>query len=451
MFLIDALSILIIISGIFCLHRPIILLYLFTALPVLSYLPIISEYNKSLRLVRIGSINIYAQDYLVIITIILIVSFSIYYLFTNKKFVFILYASPITKIVIFLLIWEFIIGIISYIKGFELQNVLRSLSVDSLMIISIFIPFIKKFDISKELFFKYTIFLGYLLFFLAFWRFAVTKEYELTSSMTRRTILGNTVVIFLFPLCYTLFYKKNYKKNIFISFTTVLLLFLGINFSGHRSGYLAFLFVIGIWMSKKNYFNKDLIWIPIIGFVSLFFLFILLPLNLNNLNQINHKQNFFNDILIRYLDTFNLENKTTVERISKWQYSIEIAKNRPLFGLARIPYYTGVVSDKDNKVMNNFSELDRAPHNIIFNKVIHQGIVGLIIFALFILVIIIQINRISFYNPNFELFLKSYVYSFILFSMFNTTLSNPVGLTYFSITLGLLNYLIINNICDLKS
>lgn len=198
--IVQAVNIMILLGGILALLRPVLLLYLLCALQVVTYIPVISQYNATLLIFRVGSINVFAQDYLICILGILLLCTSIYNYSKNRSFFKSLFKSPITIAILLLFTWEIFIGYLSYQKGFSVQNVMRRFSVESLMFVALLMPQIKDIEVSKYRFFKYMVILSVVLVALAFLRYAVTNEVEYTSSMTRRTILGNTVVIFLF-LC----------------------------------------------------------------------------------------------------------------------------------------------------------------------------------------------------------------------------------------------------------
>jgi hypothetical protein len=132
--------------GLIALYRPALLLYLFLTVPVLEYVPHAVVDLRSLELLKFGSISLYVWDYLIFIMA--IVFLKAYFL--NPRLLLSVLKSPIAKVVIFVFIWEGFIAILSYSKGFGLSNILRRLSLDSLMFIAVLIPLTDMTDIKKK-------------------------------------------------------------------------------------------------------------------------------------------------------------------------------------------------------------------------------------------------------------------------------------------------------------
>jgi len=392
--------------GILCLFRPIFLLYLFAILPVLRFLP-----ATSLTILSFGSINIYVYDYLILIMALLL----IYYLLFKRQPGNRLFASPITKVIVLVFIWDIFIGILSFLKGFNLANVLRYLSMDSVMFIAILIPQIEDINIKKERFFKFGIIIGVVFTFFGIWRYFVSYAIEATSSGTARTLLGNDVVIILFPICYILFYSDFFRKHKMLSLGTISLLSIGINFAGHRSGWLALIFVLIMWYFYSEYKMK-ISWIPSVGIALLLTFILILPTH-----RIIPGRSMVGDFVVRISDTINLEDENTQERLAKWKYSFEIFKKRPLLGLGRYPVQT------------------LSTDNIFARKLLHQGILGLTVLVILFYVIFKQFKNSSFKNHRYKRFLRVYILAFILFSTFNTSFSDPLSRVFFFFSLGFLN------------
>ena len=417
--------------GILCLFRPFLLLYLFVTLPVLTFAPKISQEDIEFKIVRLGSINVFAQDYLILIMVFLL----LYYFVIKKQSISKSFTSPITKVVVAMFFWYIFIGILSYLKGYNLQNVLRKLATESLMFIAILIPQIEGIDTKKECFFKFAVILGVILVFFALWKYGVSHEIQVTSTGTVRTLLGNAVVMFMFPICYILFCSNYWRKHRLLSWIIIVLLAIGINLTGHRSGWVVMLFIIVMYFWWDDFNLVDYLWVPLWGIVLLMTVMFILPKY-----KMIPGESFAGDLFLRLNDTINLENKTTQERLSKWMYSYEIMKERPLLGLGRFPVYTAYLDEKEgNMNLESFEELNRAAHNMFANKLIHQGLLGLSIIIIFFYVILRQIEKASSLDSRYARFLKAYILSFILFSFFNTSFTNPIGRVFFFIPLGFLN------------
>lgn len=426
----NIISLILIPLGILCLFRPFLLLYLFVTLSVLTFAPAISHQSSEFKIIQVGAINIFAQDYLILIMVILLL-----YNFVVRRYpVSKLFASPVTKVVIAVFFWNIFIGLLSYLKGFNLQNVLRNLSTASLMFIAILIPQIEDIDIKKERFFQFGIILGVIVVSFALWRYGISHEVQHTSSGTIRTLQANAVVIFMLPVCYILFYSNYWRSHRTLSLSIIVLLAIGIHFTGHRSGLVVLLFVLIMWFFWGYFKKLDYLWLPLWSAALLMTVILILPMY-----KMVPGQSLFGDLVIRADDTFNLENSTTQDRLSIWKYSVEIIKENPLLGLGRFPVYTAHMDEESNFNLRSFAELERGAHNIFFHKLIHEGLLGLSVIIIFFYVILKQFRKASFLDERYARFLKVYMLSFILFCMFNTSFTNSIGRIFFFIPLGFLN------------
>jgi hypothetical protein len=350
------------------------------------------------------------------------------------------FTSPITKVVVAMFLWNIFIGILSYLKGFDLQNVLRQLSRESLMFIAILVPQIEDIDIKKEHFFKYLSILCVILVMFIMWRLGVTHEVQLTSSGTLRGISGNAVPIFMIPMCCILFYSNYRSKHKLFSCAIIALLTIGIISAGHRSGLVALLFIIVMRYFFSEHYKLDILFVPSFAVALLMTAMLILPMI-----HITAGKSFLGDLVLRFNDTFNFENSTTQERLSKWKYSVEIMKESPLLGLGRFPVYTLSLGES-NTNLESFVELNRPVHNIFAKKLLHEGLWGLSIISIFFYIIFKQLKKISPLDKRYARFLLVYILSFTLFSMFNTTFSNASGRTCFFIMIGFLNAEVLKNL-----
>jgi O-antigen ligase len=423
----------ILIGGVISIFSPILLIYLFSIIPITQMTYSASEVELVLRLIRIGSLNLFATDYLLLILLILLVfeAIKISKIKTFSAFI----AGPINKIIFIMFAWEVIIGILSYQKGLSLQNVLRQLSNEALMFISVFIPQLKDIDFKKEYFYKYIAILGgIVIVFSGLWRYFITHEVNFTSSGTSRAISGSAVIFFIIPICYILFHRNFLYEKKFFSYTIIAFMVIGIFLAGHRSGFIVLIFIFGMWYLKSEYPKLDYMFIPLWAgtlFVIAFFII--------STTHITAGKSFLGDAALRLKDTFDMENKTTVGRLDVWQYCIDMAKEKPLIGVGSFPVYSAIEGDEGQSSQMSLTGLELPPHNLFVGKLIHEGIIGMSIVMIFFYVVYKQVRIISITNKSNGDFYMAYILGFLIFSFFNTTFTNPVGKTYLFTILGFIN------------
>ncbi len=427
-------SIFLVFVGIIGLFRPALLIYALVGLPVLWCAPYLNAAVAGITVLKIGSITIYDLDYLFGLLILAIFFIFFQNFFLNRKSFYKYIASPISKIVTFFFIWKIFIGILSYIQGFHFENILRKLSSEALLSIAIFLPMIKTIRMEKEKFFDYVIFLCILMTIFAFFKFFISREIEYTSSGTVRTLLGNNVVLYMMPVCYLLFYKQRDFNSKILFWSLIVFLLLGINFTGHRSGWITFAFALVLYFLSSEFSLKDYIWIPLLGLSTILFISFFVVSNL----KLEANKSIIQDMLIRISDTVDIENHTTQARLSRWVDSYEAFLEKPLIGYGRLPIYTKSLSE-NSKLENSFSEFDLPPHNLFADAIAHEGILGFSAIVIFLMVIFIQIIYLKQYFPEYSTFISVYILSFLLFSFFNTTFSAPSGKLYLAVILGFLN------------
>jgi|GEM_PF-5489132 len=414
--------------GFVCLFRPMLFLYLFLTLPAFEYVPQAIGDFSTLTLMQVGSINLYVHDYLLLLMAI----FFLNQLMVRTHRFLSLLNTPLSRIVMIIFIWEIFINSLSYTKGFSLQNILRNISVVSLLFIAILIPLIDDFDQKKEKLLHFSVFMGILVILFAVLKYYILNEVELTSSDTQRTLAGNAIIILIFPLCYVLYHSRFWRNHGWLSLFFVCLIAIGIHFAGHRSGWIAFFVVTGFWFV----FQEDkiqLAWVPFWS-VSLVLILLMISLSLNV-----RSGTAFGDFFIRISDTINLENATTQERLSKWKYSFDTVSRNPFLGLGRIPVYTMHLNEENRLLAKTFSELERAPHNLFADIGVHQGLLGLGMLMIFFYVIFKQFVHVSSENRNYYNFFKVFLLAFFIYSMFNPIFTNQTGKIYLFTILGFIN------------
>lgn len=264
-------------------------------------------------------------------------------------------------------------------------------------------------------------------------KYNVFYEIQLTSSKTHRTLTGDAVHILLFPLCYILFGKNFWERHPLFTLFFLFLVALGIHFSGHRSGWLAFFLILALWffyLPKK----LRLAWLPFWA-ISLALILVI------SFFTTNFKAGTpSGDFLIRIHDTFDLENTTTIERMEKLKLSCDILRNNPFLGLGRFPMYSSSVKEENLTVLKSLQlTLDLPTHNLIASQAVHEGLMGLLILGFFLYVIFTQLTGEKLKNFEYRDFLTVYILAFIFYSLFNTSFNNPSGKIFFYFSIGILN------------
>jgi len=421
--------------GIICLFRPFLLIYLFAIIPVVKFIPKLPPDDNVFRILQLGTINIFVLDFLIFILFLLIAVYSLRNCVIKKQSFLKIFEGQIAKVILIVFLWNIFIGALSYLKGFNAQNILRHFAMESLSFITILPHLTESINNNKERFFKFSIILGLTLVTFAILKYSVFHEVGITSSGTIRTVRANAVVIFMLPICYILFYSSFWRNQRILSLIVILLFTIGINFTGHRSGWVVFLFAISMYFFSKDFKILEYLWVPFLSIVIFASVIFIVPKD-----EMVPSRSLITDFVLRFNDTFNIQNSTTQDRLSVWEYSIEIIKEKPLLGLGRYPIYTAHMDDeKSNKNLQSFTELKRGAHNIVINKIIHEGFLGLSIIIIFFYVILKELKKVSLPDRRYATFLKVYILSFILFSMFNTSFTSVMGRTFFFIVLGFLN------------
>ena len=414
-----------------CLFRPILILYLFSSLIVISCLPGLSEPQSYLQIFKVGSINVFAFDFAIGLMFCVLFILVLKHIRLQDQAVYALFQAPLTRIILLMFVWDLFIGYLSLQKGFDPQNVLRKLSKEALMFMVLFIPLIPDLNVQKDRFFKFTVWLGLTLLAFAFIRYFITGETVTTSSGTIRSLGGNETVIFMFPVCYLLFYSNLWKTRKVLSIAAVLLMSFGITFTGHRSGYIVLLFVFCAYYLLEVREKIRYLWVPAFG-LAILVLVLFIPASFN----IRPGQDLAQDMLVRFSDTFDLQNKTTRERLSYWQYANNVLAITPVLGLGRFPAYSteiSHVSEYPSVMIEGSGGIVRAAHNFIVDKFIHEGFSGLAILILFLTFLLKTSFEVSSKYPRYGNFLMVYILMFFIFCLFNTPFTTGyAALFYFA-------------------
>ena len=431
--LIEVIKILFLILGVISLFRPIVIIYTFATFTIVSSIPTI-PYEINLQLMEIGTVNIFVYDYLIAITFILLVKLAVFYDGKNNlKLIDLINITSVRATLLFLL-WNIFIGFLSYQKGFRLQNVLRHLSYQFIITLCILIPQIIKDNKSKTKFFVYCIFIGCTLVLFAIIRY-LTHEVNITSSGTIRVLASNNNTILLFSICYLLFGSQLKQNNLIMMMCIVLFISIGIFLSGYRSGFLVLSCILAYFFIRESLYRSDYVWIPLFCIAGIFFIILSLQIGIISINH----SNFLSETIKRSKDTFDLQNKTTQDRLMKWEKAIKIVKINPLLGLGRYPFNHSHVDSENSAQVRIFSELKGSEHNMFIQKLVHEGIMGICMLMLFLFFIFKDSLKAVAESSKDSIFLTLYLASFILYSMFNTVFDNPNGRIFFFISIGFLN------------
>lgn len=416
-------------AGLVAIFRPLWLLYLFLIMTILPFVPnAFAEFGETLEIFRIGSVQLYLHDYLTLIGILISLKLWIQ---ERQRFISVL-KTPVARTIIVLFLWEAFIGFLSYIKGFAVFSVLRHLSSESLMFIAVLVPLAKLSTEDRKKLFHLSLYLVGLLVLFGILKYTIFHEIQVTSSGTERSLNGKAMPLLLFPLCYLLFHSDSFKQTPWLSVLFILIIALGINLTGHRSGFIVFLFVLGMRFMRSS--NKlTLAWIPLWSIA----LGLMIVIGFFYMNV--QPGTFLGDAVIRINDTFNMENETTQERLDKWKLSMDVLKENPVLGLSRYPLYTNSIEEGQRSLAASLPEvMNRAAHNVFATRLIHEGLAGLSLLLVFFYVLFRQFKRAPL-AQGYGNFLRAFMLSFILFSFFNATFDIASAKIPFFIAVGLLN------------
>ena len=433
--------------GIFCLYRPVLIVYLFVTYPVLQFIPTLTQKDGFFEIVRVGSVQVYLNDYLYLILFLTLLTTVIKTMVNNRSLLDATLASPVTKIVFALFIWNLFIGFLSYSKGFKIQNVVRGISPEYSILLVILLPLLNDVEGKKHRFYSYCVFLALLLALFAVLRYYVTNQFIYTSSFTKRTLLDYTIPIFILPLCYVLFYGEAWRRRNILYWTVIFACILGVSLSAFRSGWLTLFFALGYYFLSPSFDRSRYLWIPLLSIAFCFSILFLFPILEKHL-----KSSIFGEAIVRIAATTQMENKTTQERLDKWAFSWEVMKSEPLLGLGRIPLGSTTVDMRTNRHLKDFSEFNRKAHNLFASKIAHEGILGLTILLLFFYFLYREIAKLKQIDRNYAHFILCYMLSYLLLCMFNPTFNHsPCKNIYFAM-IGFFNADLINyNLASLQS
>lgn len=190
-----------------------------------------------------------------------------------------------------------------------------------------------------------------------------------TGTFFEPSILGTYLLMHISLLTIVLLKSKTSLKLQSIYITSIILGLIALVFTGSRALYLViliFAIVIGYFYREKlmptfTRFNMKKLALPAIGIG-----FIILPYVLNRLSSL--------------LSIFT-QYGTATYRLQMMQYALRLAQANPLFGIGinLSPYYLATAFPQEKFVFD-----PTYPHNLIFQLLAETGIVGTVLFLLFL-------------------------------------------------------------------
>ena len=275
--------------------------------------------------------------------------------------------------------------------SFGYDGILRSLFFSKFLILFPAIPlFLNKKEILEKIFKFWSLVIFMIIIDIFFEKYTGSNllgfksldETRITSFFYDENVVG--AFLFSFGFITTVFFLQNKltKKYKIIQNSILVLVFFSILITGERSAFLKstflFLFILYFIEQRKLILKKSyLLLLTILFAISLFFIF---PTVLNKQTE------FFNRIL-------NVENpKTFFQRFENIKYfthydtAIEIFKNNKLNGIGNKNYRFECYNKRYFKENIKFTHqrCSTHPHQIHFELLSEQGLVGYFIFMLFL-------------------------------------------------------------------
>tara|TARA_X000000368_G_C23001336_1_gene699075 strand:- start:58 stop:1335 length:1278 start_codon:yes stop_codon:yes gene_type:complete len=211
-------------------------------------------------------------------------------------------------------------------------------------------------------------------------------------------VVGGYILCVGYPAV-TYFLKKNTNDKFFLFFVIILLLIpLTIFLTGERSNFIkcSLLFFTIIFFVKKNrfYFNYKSLFILFIIFISFITIF-------NKTSQIRYYE-FFKRIQVADSNVTILDKLQNIRYIAHFDTAIKIFKNYPLSGIGNKNFRKECSKDLYFEKKIKFSEqrCSTHPHQIHFEILSEQGILGYLIIISFMLFFLFQNFKIFFKNKN---------------------------------------------------
>ena len=302
------------------------------------------------------------------------------------------------KIFIILLIFYLYIcanSLINYYiyPEFGFDGIIRSLLFLKFLILFPAIPLlIEKKEILEKIF-KFWLFLIFIIIIDIFFEkyngsnllgFKSLDETRITSFFYDENIVG--AFLFSFGFITTIFFLQNeiIKRNIIILNILLVLILLSILITGERSVFLKstllFLLIFYFIDSKKLFLKKIyLLMLTIIFTISLFLIF---P------NVLEKQTQFFNRILIVENPKSFSQRLENIKYFAHYDTAIEIFKNKKLNGIGNKNFRFECHRDKYIKenIKFTYQRCSTHPHQIHFELLSEQGLIGYFIFMLFLFI-----------------------------------------------------------------
>lgn len=248
---------------------------------------------------------------------------------------------------------------------------------------------------------------------------------------------GAVFGVISFALCiyYLIHSKKRMKKSLYIIMALFQVAY--ISFSDSRTALVAFMITFGIisflflirW--QKKYLRKKVInvftalFLSLIAFIAPYFFTRTIAVAGSNVLQSIHGNNYseipidedlpFNENLNIGRNDSDINNDISNRRFAIWNSAIEIFLTKPLVGVSfrNIVNYAENVLPKTYIVNNDFTSF-ASMHNVFIDILVSQGIIGILFFMLFVVVIVFTILKNLFKKDDKQYFDCLFLISILL-------------------------------------
>lgn len=328
-----------------------------------QYIPRIGKTIETLKY-SLGGINVTVNDVVFASVVIVTIIGAIRH---PPRFMAVL-AQPLGKFILLFMAYQLAQMASSVVSGVPLDGVIRESSNYLVCIYSFYIvlyydreSFHRTLNFGHGLLLCLPIFQIYMLY---------TGESWLTSSGSERTYHISPNIFFLLGIIYHSIQPIVNLKNI----TAIVYLLAGLVMTQYRSAFLALLVVFAgaaRYMLGDGRMDRLIIGIMAIllttavGFVGISII----------------KPDYFTRTMIRYSDTINPEDQNVVVRLYMWSVAWEAFKHNPLFGVG---FGHSIYAYTDTR--SHINEKDWSPHNFIMNLLAKEGLVGLLLVLIILLV-----------------------------------------------------------------
>ncbi|MHC2994417.1 MAG: tetratricopeptide repeat protein [Candidatus Atribacteria bacterium] len=222
---------------------------------------------------------------------------------------------------------------------------------------------------------------------------------RLTSTLGNRNYVASYLAL-IFPIAFSFFLLESKKRNKIFYEVTLLIIYTGIIICHTRAIWIALIFSLLLFGYLLSHFKINKIlrdnkkWL-----VILFLLFLLITLIYSTDNPLNRSSITAAE---RAISAFDMQGSSLRTRLLIWQSTIDMIKDRPLFGsgLGTFPLhyldYQANFLQRNPDYLNFWGKAGEA-HNEYLQILAEMGIIGLLFFLLIIII---------FYKTNLNLIKK---------------------------------------------